>query len=98
MVARRPVGVALLSATLAALSVVARSETAPPSGAGVLVSRQLMAAQQLRVGDLVSLSAEPDGSQPRSFLIVDNQNLRIAHDSFGENYHPLSPALDGHLK
>jgi len=70
MVARRPVGVALLSATLAALSVVARSETAPPSGAGVLVSRQLMAAQQLRVGDLVSLSAEPDGSQPRSFRIV----------------------------
>jgi len=70
MVARRPVAVALASAALAALSVVARSETAPASEAAVLVSRQLMVAQQLHVGDLVSLSAEPDGSHPRSFRIV----------------------------
>ena len=60
MVVRRPVAVALLSAALAALSVVARSETAPPKEPAILVSRQLMVAQQLHVGGLVSLSAEPD--------------------------------------
>jgi len=70
MVVRRPVAVALLSAALAALSVVARSETAPPKEPAILVSRQLMVAQQLHVGGLVSLSAEPDGSQPRAFRIV----------------------------
>jgi putative ABC transport system permease protein len=70
MVACRPVAAALLSAVVAAISVAARAEPTPSSEPGILVSRQLLAAQELHVGDLVSLSAEADGSRPRSFRIV----------------------------
>src|SRR3954453_6350315 len=71
MVVRRPVAVALLSAALAAISGLARSESGPPpSEPAILVSRQLLAAQQLHVGDVVALSADPDGSQPRAFRIA----------------------------
>ena len=37
---------------------------------GILVSRQLLEAQQLVVGDVVHLSADPDGSNPSRFRIV----------------------------
>src|SRR4051812_20681743 len=70
MVACRPVAAALLSAAVAAFSVAARSETLQPQAPGILVSRQPMAAQDLRVGDVVSLSAEADGARPQSFRIV----------------------------
>lgn len=36
----------------------------------ILVSRQLLAARGLSVGDVVSLSASPDGSAPRAFRIA----------------------------
>ena len=40
---------------------------APPA---ILLSRQLMEAEGLAVGDLVRLSADPTGREPRSFRIV----------------------------
>src|SRR5581483_10494529 len=39
----------------------------PPS---ILVSRQLLEAERLAVGDLVTLSAHPDGSDPHRFRIA----------------------------
>jgi putative ABC transport system permease protein len=69
MVARRPLAVACFCATVAALSSVARSETPDPVP-GILVSRQLMTAQHLRAGDVVSLSAERNGANARQFRVV----------------------------
>jgi putative ABC transport system permease protein len=46
----------------------------PPSPAGgppaILVSRQLLAAEHLRLGDVVSLSSDPTGARPREFRIA----------------------------
>lgn len=70
MVASRPVAAALLSAAVATLSVAARSEAPSSPEPGILVSRQLMAAEGLHIGDVVSMSAESDGAQPRSFRVV----------------------------
>jgi len=47
-------------------SVVAQSEQLPT----ILVSRQLATAEQLRVGDAVSLSSKPDGTAPRRFRVA----------------------------
>jgi putative ABC transport system permease protein len=41
-----------------------------PGIPGVLLTRQLMEARQLRVGDTVRLSAEPSGANPRTFRIA----------------------------
>jgi putative ABC transport system permease protein len=70
MVARRPVLVVLVSAAIAALSSVAGTELAGDPLPGILVTRQLLEAQQLQIGDLVSLSSERDGSHARQFRIV----------------------------
>ena len=47
-------------------SVSAQGEQLPT----ILVSRQLATAEQLRVGDAVSLSSKPDGTAPRQFRIA----------------------------
>jgi putative ABC transport system permease protein len=70
MVARRPLAVACFCVTVAALSSLARSEQPQSAVPGILVSRQLMDAQQLRVGDVVSLSAERSGAAARQFQVV----------------------------
>ena len=43
---------------------------APPDPPAILVSRQLLKAQALKVGDVVLLSAEPSGARAREFRIV----------------------------
>src|SRR6185436_1222231 len=40
-----------------------------PATAGVLVSRQLLESRHLRIGDVIRLSADPAGSDPRRFRI-----------------------------
>lgn len=70
MVGRRPVAVALLCAAVAALSSVARSDTGAARLPEILVSRQLMEAQHFGVGDVVSLSTEPTGVNPRPYRVV----------------------------
>lgn len=47
-------------------SVLAQGEQLP----AILISRQLATAEQLRVGDAVSLSSKPDGTAPRQFRIA----------------------------
>jgi putative ABC transport system permease protein len=47
-------------------SVSAQGEQLP----AILVSRQLATAEQLRVGDAVSLSSKPDGTAPRQFRVA----------------------------
>src|SRR5262245_62067271 len=36
---------------------------------GILVSRQLLESRHLRIGELVQLSADPSGAEPRAFRI-----------------------------
>src|SRR6266849_6222529 len=43
---------------------------APLDPPAILVSRQLLKAQGLKVGDLVLLSTEPSGADPREFRIA----------------------------
>jgi putative ABC transport system permease protein len=43
---------------------------APPAPADILVSRQLLAAEDLKVGEDVLLSGEPSGANPRPFRIA----------------------------
>src|SRR6478735_5090169 len=69
MVGRRPVTVALLCAAVAAFSSTLRSET-PPAVPDILVSRQLMEAQRLRVGDTMALSTDSTGADPRRLRVV----------------------------
>ncbi|MGC4082523.1 MAG: FtsX-like permease family protein [Vicinamibacterales bacterium] len=59
--------VALCCAAAAALSTVVNSQPSLPQ---LLVSRQLMDLQQLRVGDELTLSTDVSGANPRRFLIV----------------------------
>jgi putative ABC transport system permease protein len=47
-------------------SVSAQGEQLP----AILISRQLATAEQLRVGDAVSLSSKPDGTAPRQFRVA----------------------------
>jgi putative ABC transport system permease protein len=70
MVARRPATVALICATVALLSSVAQTDTPPATTPDVLVSRQLLESHQLHVGDVISLSGEPSGADPRQFRVV----------------------------
>jgi putative ABC transport system permease protein len=70
MVGRRRVIIALFCAAVAALSSVARSETRAAAIPEILVSRQLMDAQGLRVGDVVALSTETSGADPHQFRVV----------------------------
>jgi putative ABC transport system permease protein len=41
-----------------------------PRSPAILVSRQLLAAEHLAIGDVVALSGDPKGSRPRAFRIV----------------------------
>jgi putative ABC transport system permease protein len=68
MAGRRAVAVGLSCAAIAVLSSIVFTDG--PALPDVLVTRQLMEAQQLRVGDVVSLSAYSSGSQPRQFRIA----------------------------
>ena len=68
MPVRRRAAVALCCAAVAALSVLSHGQ-APPAP-GILVSRQLMALHRLEVGDVVSLSADPGGAEPRAFTVL----------------------------
>jgi putative ABC transport system permease protein len=70
MVARRPLAVACFCAAAAALSSLARSEQPQSPVPGILVSRQLMEAQHLRAGDVVSLATGRSGANPRQFQVV----------------------------
>jgi putative ABC transport system permease protein len=54
----------------AIVSTIARSQQAPPDAPTILVSRQLLETQGLHVGDLVSLSAEATGADPKRFRIA----------------------------
>ena len=56
----------------AALAAPAPSPSVAPSSApaAILVSRQLLAASHVAVGDVVSLSADPKGARPRAFRIA----------------------------
>lgn len=62
-----------LSATSGSANVASgfsRTSAAVSSTPSILVSRQLLERQQLRVGDLVSLSADASGGSPRQFRIA----------------------------
>jgi putative ABC transport system permease protein len=65
----RTIVAALLCAAAAILSSFAGAQPADDLP-GLLVSRQLMEGQRLSVGAVVSLSADPTASSPRSFRIV----------------------------
>jgi putative ABC transport system permease protein len=72
MLSRRLVGASILAfgAAILPATLVAAGHApadAPPS---ILVSRQLLQAERLAVGDLVSLSAEGSGAHPREFRIA----------------------------
>jgi FtsX-like permease family len=70
---RRAAVFALAVLTIAAsIAVMPRRAAGEESGAppGVLLSRQLMESRQLRVGDLVRLSADPSGAQSQLFRIL----------------------------
>ena len=67
MIGRRA-AISALCAAVAALSTVASS--APGPAPDILVSRQLLESQQLQVGDVVSLSSDTSGANPRSFRIA----------------------------
>ncbi|MEQ1869557.1 MAG: ABC transporter permease [Vicinamibacterales bacterium] len=67
---RRLAVTAVLSCALAGAVV---AQTPPPQAGAVptiLVTRQLLEAEHLVVGQLVSLSADPGGAHPRTFRIV----------------------------
>jgi putative ABC transport system permease protein len=52
--------------------VLALAAAAPPDGEppSILITRQLAEAEHLSVGDVVSLSSDPSGKEPRSFRIA----------------------------
>src|SRR5438105_4946678 len=61
----------VLGAALIALSAPnGRAQSADSGIPGVLLSRQLIEARHLSVGDVVGLSADSSGSHPRPFRIV----------------------------
>ena len=70
MVGRQPMTVALLCAAVAALASVAHSEPGAAAIPDILLSRQLLEMQHLRVGDVVSLSTDTSGVDPHQFRIV----------------------------
>ena len=63
MLARTPILAAVIATSLPALA----SPEEPPE---ILVSRQLLASQQLAIGDVVSLSSDPSGRGARPFRIA----------------------------
>jgi ABC-type lipoprotein release transport system permease subunit len=63
----RPLLVLALLAASVPLSSQSQGTAAPPS---ILISRQLAESRTLRIGDVVQLSADPSGSQARSFRIA----------------------------
>jgi putative ABC transport system permease protein len=67
--ARRLATAAVVCAAVSA-SLLVRAQPAASNLPTVLVSRQLLEAQQLAVGDVVTLSPHADGSEPRQFRIV----------------------------
>jgi hypothetical protein len=69
MVGRRHATVALVCAAVALFSSVGHSQPGDRVPA-VLVSRQLMVAQHLQVGDVVSLSSDASGVNPQPFRIA----------------------------
>jgi putative ABC transport system permease protein len=69
MVIRRRLAAAAGVALTASFSVAAQSTLSQPT-ADILVSRQLMQAEQLHVGDVVSLSADRSGDRARPFRIA----------------------------
>src|SRR5262245_20132806 len=62
----------LLAALVCAAAASAAAQTAPhpDDPPAILVSRPLLEAQHLSVGDVVMLSAEPSGAHPRPFRIA----------------------------
>ncbi len=68
MIGRRA-AIAAICAVVAAFSSVLHS-TPDSSVPDILVSRQLLESQQLTVGDVVSLSADTSGANPRAFRIA----------------------------
>ena len=54
----------------AAATVFLAQAGAPAGAPAILVTRQLLEAERLSVGQIVQLSADPQGSAPRSFRIV----------------------------
>jgi putative ABC transport system permease protein len=64
-------GLPAVSITVLLVAVLASALTAaPPDPPAILVSRQLLKAQGLKVGDVVLLSTEPSGADPREFRIA----------------------------
>ncbi len=68
MIGRRA-AIAAICAAVAAFSSVVRSAPDSPVP-DILVSRQLLESQQLAVGDVIALSSDTAGSNPRSFRIA----------------------------
>jgi putative ABC transport system permease protein len=64
----------ILGLTLVLARMLGAAPQSPPSGSldvpTVLASRQLLAARHLSVGDVVTLSSEPSGANPRQFRIA----------------------------
>ena len=52
---------------LLVLAVTSAMSAEPPS---ILITRQLAEAEHLAVGDIVALSSDPAGKEPRSFRIA----------------------------
>jgi putative ABC transport system permease protein len=70
MIGRRSVAAGLLCAALATLTAAVHTDAPAPSAPTILVSRQLLEAQHLHVGDLVSLSADASGGDARQFKVA----------------------------
>jgi len=68
MIGRR----AAIAAVCAVVAAFSSATHAAPDGRvpDILVSRQLLESQQLKVGDVVSLSSDSSGSDPRSFRVA----------------------------
>lgn len=70
MTCARTAAILVATAAVAAFAVLSAARAEPPEGIpGVLVSRQLLESQGLRIGDVVRLSPEPSGTDARPFRI-----------------------------
>jgi len=78
---------------LTALLLIATSTAAAPRATppAILVSRQLLEAEHLEVGDVVLLSADPKGGQPRPFRIAGT------YEPVPDPAHLGAPALEARL-
>ena len=70
MTLRRPLTVALIGATVAALASAAPADRSSTTVPDVRVSRQLMEREGLSLGELVTLATDSKGGNPHVFRVV----------------------------